>query len=305
MLVVTAADEIAAVGDALAGVRASYEDTPLAVSVPMLDQLHHRLIGIGQRRINPGLRPALLRATSHVGSLRADALYNAGDVPMARRIAAHSVSVGRRSRDHAAYANASRVQSGIELGEVHPAYAVGYTSPVAELHTPAGIACVAARARGTALAGVGGDQVRRLADRALNAAYGLPASAHGVPGDEDPATCSPVEVAYHAAIAAATIGDLRAADAYAHACLGALPSGFQAVVHAYLGLAAARPDRAGLDIDRAIGEARQALAGSPTPFRALAVPLTSLARSLATRRDAGAADVVDAIGRWRDSARSA
>ncbi len=292
----TAADEIASVDDELTSLRAIYEDVPLAVSVPTLGMLHDRLVRIGQRRIDPRWRTSLYRTTNRVGALRADGLYNIGQVDLARRLAGHSVSMGRLSGDPAAHGNALRTRAGIELYERRPAFAVGYAGQGADDHTPAGIACTVARARGAALAGVESGPVRRLADRALNAAYGLPADLHGVPGDEHPDTCNPVEVAYHATVAAATAGDLAHADEYAALCLPSLPPGFRSVVHTHLATASVPTD-----LDRSFVEARQALALSPTPFRSLTVPMVSLVGALKPyRRTVPDVDVLaDEVDRWR------
>lgn len=292
----TASDEIAAVDDELTGLRASYENMPLSVSVPTLGMLHGRLVRLGQRRIDPRLRTPLHLALSKVGALRADSLYNAGQVDLARRLAGHSVSMGRLSGDPAALGNALRTRAGIELYERRPAFAVAYAAQGADDRTPTGIACTVARARGAALAGVESGPVRRLADQALNAAYGLPSELHGVPGDEHPDTCNPVEVAYHATVAAATAGDLAHADEYAALCLPSLPPGFRSVVHAHLATASVPTD-----LDRSFVEARQAITLSPTPFRSLTVPLVSLVGALKPyRRTVPDVDVLaDEVDRWR------
>ncbi|MCM3921720.1 hypothetical protein ND748_08590 [Frankia sp. AiPs1] len=294
----TASDEIESVNTDLTALRATYEDVPLSVTVPMLGMLHDRLVRIGQRRIDPRWRTSLYRTTSRVGALRADGLYNVGQVDLARRLAGHAASMGRLSGDPSAYGNALRTRAGIELYERRPAFAVAYAGQGADDHTPAGIACIAARARGAALAGVESGQVNRLADRALNAAYGLPTELHGAPGDEHPETCSPTEIAYHATVAAATAGDLTRADEYSALCLPDLPPGFRSVVHAHLAIASVPTD-----LDRSFVEARQALALSPTPFRSLTVPLVSLVGALKPfRRTAPEVDVLaDEVDRWRRS----
>ncbi|WP_261555537.1 hypothetical protein [Frankia tisae] len=292
----TASDEIAAVDDELTTLRATYEDVPLSVTVPMLGMLHDRLVRIGQRRIDPRWRSSLYRTTSRVSALRADGLYNVGQVDLARRLAGHAASMGRLGGDSAALGNALRTRAGIELYERRPAFAVAYAAQGADDHTPAGIACIAARARGAALAGVEAGQVNRLADQALNAAYGLPSELHGVPGDEHPETCSPVEVAYHATVAAAAAGDLAHADEYAALCLPDLPPGFRSVVHAHLAIASVPTE-----LDRSFVEARQAIPLSPTPFRSLTVPLVSLVAALKPyRRTVPDVDVLaDEVDRWR------
>ncbi len=294
----TAADELASVDDELTALRATYEMAPLAVTVPTLGMLHDRLVRIGQRRIDPRWRTSLYRVTSKVGALRADSLYNAGQVDLARRLAGHSVSMGRLSGDPAAHGNALRTRSGIEIFERRPAFAVAYAAQGSDDRTPAGIACTVARARGAALAGVESGPVRRLADQALNAAHRLPSNLHGLPGDEHPDTCSPVEVAYHATIAAATAGDLTHADEYAALALPSLPPGFRSVVHAHLATASVPTD-----LDRSFVEARQAIALSPTPFRSLTVPLVSLVGTLKPyRRTVPDVDVLaDEVDRWRRS----
>ncbi|WP_261555766.1 hypothetical protein [Frankia tisae] len=108
----------------------------------------------------------------------------------------------------------------------------------------------------------GGDS--RLSDQTLNAAYSLPSDVHGVPGDEDPSTCSPTEIAYAATIASATAGDLAGAEDYADLCAGDLPAGFQAVIAAHLAVASFDAD-----LDRSFVEAAPRLTLAPTSFRSL------------------------------------
>lgn len=269
----TLADEIDGIERELTTLRTSYEDLPLAVTVPALKAMHDKLIYATHRRGHPRLRSTLARVTSQAGALRADALFNVGQVGLARRVASHSVSVGRLSGDPAAFSNATRVRAGIEVFEGRPAHAVAYAGEGIDETTPAGIACLVQRARGAALAGVDTDQVNRLSDQALNAAYSLPATVHGIPGDEHPGTCSPIETAYHASIASAVAGDLFRADGYADLALPHLPPGFQSVVHAHLAVAAVRSS----DLDRSLVEARRAI--TSTPFRALTVPLSALVQA--------------------------
>ncbi|KPM55478.1 hypothetical protein ACG83_09115 [Frankia sp. R43] len=268
------ADDIVSIDQELSALRTVYETTPLAESVPALAVLHDRAIFLAHRRGDPRQRTELARVTATVGALRADALYNDGQVHTARRVANHSVSVARVSTDGPTFSNASRVLSGIELYEGRPAYAVAHAGEGIDESTPAGIACLVQRARGAALAGVSADRVNALSDRAVTAAYAVPAAFHGQPGDEDPNTVNPVEVTYHAALASAVAGDLFRADGYADLAMPHLPPGFQAVVHAHLATASVSTD-----LDRSFVEARRAIALA-NPFRALTVPLASLVKAL-------------------------
>lgn len=291
----TMADDIVSIDQELTDLRSTYELTPLAVTVPALKGLHERALFLGHRRGHPTHRSALNAVTSRVGALRADALYNAGEVSLSRRISGHAASLGKLSGDPHTYANARRTQAAIEVYEGRPAFAMAYANQADE-HTPAGVACMASKARGAALAGVGADDVYRLADEALNAAYGLPGHVHGTPGDEDPQTCSPAEVAYSATLASAVAGDLFRADGYADLALPHLPAGFRSVILAHLAVASVP-----VDLDRAVAEARKSLALSPTPFRSLSVPLANLVKALRPYRHS-APDVMvlaQEIDAWR------
>lgn len=289
-------EEIASVERELVDLRTSYEDLPLVVTVPALKAMHDKLIYLTHRRGHPRHRSDLARVTSQVGTLRADGLYNAGSVNLARRVAGHSVSVGRLSGDPGTYSNARRTQAMLEIFEGRPAYAVAYAGEGIDPTVPAGIACLVQRARGAAVAGVGADEVNSLSDQALNAAYGLPADAHGTPGDEHPHTVSPVEVAYHASIASAVAGDLFRADGYADLALPHLPQGYRSVVHAHLAVAAVP-----VDLDRSLVEARRAI--TSTPFRALQVPLSALVQAWKPHhRESGVMTAAAEIENWHRGA---
>lgn len=265
-------DELRSIERELVDLRTAYEDLPLTASVPALKVMHDKLIYLTHRRGHPRHRSDLARITAQTGALRADALYNAGSVNLARRIAGHSVSVGRLSGDPGTYSNARRTQAMLEIFEGRPAYAVAYAGEGIDNTVPAGIACLVQRARGAAVAGVGADEVNSLSDQALNAAYGLPADAHGTPGDEHPHKASPVEIAYHASIASAVAGDLFRADGYADLALPHLPPGYRSVVHAHLAVAAVP-----VDLERSFVEAKRAI--TSTPFRSLTVPLSALVQA--------------------------
>lgn len=152
----TMADDIVSIDQELTELRATYELTPLAVTVPALKGLHERALFLGHRRGHPAHRSALNAVTSRVGALRADALYNVGEVSLSRRISGHAASLGKLSGDPHTYANARRTQAAIEVYEGRPAFAMAYANQADE-RTPAGVACLASKARGAALAGIGAD----------------------------------------------------------------------------------------------------------------------------------------------------
>ncbi len=299
-------DELADLNTRLRELVHAYEDIPLTESLPRLEGMHAEAIRMSGRRIAPAQRKALNSTASRVGALCADALFNTGRVDQARRLVAAAYRHGRDAGDPLAVGYARKVAAMVELNEGQPGPALSLVvdgqrrAPA----TPVATAALALEARAVAaLPGGKPDDVARLADRAIDQAFDLPAVQRGSVGGEDPDAVHPVEITYHALIAAAIVGNYRASMDYADLALPALTAmdrpGFVAVALAHLALADARRG----EIDAAVDRVGVALDLAPRPFRAVGRPIGATLAVL--RADHARADSVQALAGWARTWRQA